>query len=75
MTLYVYGADNRMRWYAATNMQSRGGSEAFTFEGTLYEFVGPYFGAATFNPSNVGVRQVGTASVSFTATGQGSLLY
>jgi hypothetical protein len=75
MTLYVYGADNRMRWYAATNMQSNGGTNAFTFVGDLFEFVGPYYGAALFNPSNVGFRRVGTASVGFSSVGQGSMIY
>lgn len=75
MTLYVYGADNRVRWYAATGMQSRGGASAFTFDGILYEFAGPYFGAGTFSPSDVGVRQVGTANLVFGSTAQAVLSY
>lgn len=75
MTLYVYGGDNRVRWYAATAMQSRGGANAFVFDGALYEFAGPYFGAGSFAPSQVGVRQVGTASIVFASTVQGTLTY
>jgi hypothetical protein len=75
MTLYVYGSDNRVRWYAATAMQSRGGAGVFAFDGTLYEFAGPYFGMGLFDPSNVGVRQAGTASLVFSSTGQGTLNY
>jgi hypothetical protein len=75
MTLYVYGGDSRVRWYAATAMQSRGGASAFVFDGLLYEFAGPFYGAGFFSPSDVGVRQVGSASIAFTSTGQGTLTY
>jgi hypothetical protein len=75
MTLYVYGSDSRVRWYAATAMKSRGGDSAFTFDGTLYEFVGPFFGMGLFDPTNVGVRQAGTANLVFSSTGQGTLNY
>lgn len=75
MTLYVYGTDNRVRWYAATAMQSRGGASAFNFDGTLYEFAGPFFGAGTFAPSDVGVRPVGTANLAFGSTAQAVLTY
>jgi hypothetical protein len=75
MTLYVYGSDNRVRWYAATAMRSRGGASAFTFDGTLYEFAGPFFGMGLFDSSNVGVRPVGSANLVFSSTGQGTLNY
>jgi len=75
MTLYVYGSDNRVRWYAATSMQSRGGASAFTFDGILYEFAGPYYGAGSFSPSDVGVRQVGSANLAFGSTAQAVLTY
>lgn len=75
MTLYVYGADSRIRWYAATYMQSRGNTDPFAFDGAFYEFTGPFFGAATFDPLDVGVRQVGLASLAFGSVGQGTLTY
>jgi len=75
MTLYVYGTDNRMRWYAATNMQSRGGSSASVFDGEMYEFTGPHFGTVPFNPQGVGVRPLGTATIAFDSVSQGSLSY
>jgi hypothetical protein len=62
MTLFVYGPDNRVRWYVADALRSQGGANLFTFSGPLYEASGPYFGGA-FNPAAVAVRQVGTATL------------
>jgi hypothetical protein len=75
LTLYVYGPDGRVKWYVATNMQSRGGASAFTFDGALYETTGPYFGGAFFNPAAVGVRQVGSATLVATTVNTASLTY
>lgn len=75
MTLYVYGPDSRMRWYAATNMQSRGGVSASVFDGDLYEFAGPYFGAVAFNPQSVNARRTGSATLAFDSVSQGTLNY
>lgn len=63
MTLFVYGQDNRVRWYVADALRSQGAGSDFTFSGALYETTGPFLGGA-FNPANVGNRQVGTATVS-----------
>jgi hypothetical protein len=66
MTLFVYGADGRARWYVADALQySDFLSEQFS--GPLYETSGPYF-AGTFNPALVNARQVGTATVRFGIT-------
>jgi hypothetical protein len=75
LTLYVYGSDSRIRWYAATSMASRGGDNANVFEGSLYEFAGPYYGTDPFNPASVGARQVGTIFLSFQSSTSGTLTY
>lgn len=75
LTLYVYGSDSRIRWYAATSMASLGGARANVFEGALYEFAGPYYGAVPFNPASVGARQVGAVQLSFQSSTSGALTY
>ncbi len=75
LTLYVYGSDNRVRWYAATEMRSRGVANPFVFDGALYEVTGPYFGLGFFNPANVSVRQVGTATLSAPFISSATLSY
>ena len=60
MTLFVYGTDGTPEWYVASDVQLVDTSNGvFTFVGALYRTSGPYFGAATFNPNQVGVVEVG----------------
>lgn len=61
LTLFVYGPDGRARWYVGSALVSLGGANLYTFRGPLYETNGPAF-SSSFNPSAVGVRQVGTAT-------------
>lgn len=75
LTMFVYGGDGTPRWYVASGMQYQGGSGPLTFTGALYETRGPFFAAFPFNPSNVLVRQVGTATLSFTFIERGVLRY
>lgn len=66
VTFFVYGTSSQPTWYVASAVTQQGGSTSSVFSGTLYQTTGPYFGGA-FNPSAVGVTQVG--SVSFNASG------
>jgi len=58
ITLFVYGADGKPTWYVASDTKVVAGTSS-KYTGALYATSGPYFGGA-FNPSAVGVRQVGT---------------
>jgi len=75
MTVFVYGVDNRVRWYVAPAMASQGGANSSTFVGTLHETAGPYLGDATFDPQAVGIRTVGNATLQFGAVEAGVLSY
>lgn len=72
MTVFVYGTDNRVRWFVAPAMASRGDA---TFVGTLHETAGPYLGGASFDPQAVGIRTVGNATLQFNAVESGLLTY
>jgi hypothetical protein len=76
MTMFVYGADSKPKWYVASAMaaQGNGDSAPYVFSGTLYETVGPYYGGA-FNPNVVGNRVVGTATLTFPYIESGTLSY
>lgn len=71
ITLFVYGADSRTRWYVGPNLRFVGGS---TFTGELYETIGPFLGGA-FNPNAVSARQVGTANMTFSNFASATLTY
>ena len=71
VTLYVYGADSRVRWYVGPNL---GNTSGFIFSGTLYETTGPYLGGA-FNPNSVSTRVVGTVTVNIATVNTGTLSY
>jgi len=74
MNIYVYGPDGKARWYSASAMASQGGANAYVFTGALFETNGPFYGSA-FNPANVFVRQVGSATLTFVTADLGSLSY
>lgn len=59
MTFFIYGSNGNAVWYVAPATTYTSG---FTFSGPLYQTTGPWFGGGFFNPSAVGVRQVGTAT-------------
>jgi hypothetical protein len=71
-TFFVYGANNQLKWYVASNLSSQGGG--FTFQGPLHETTGPYLGGA-FNPTLVSSRPVGTVSITFTEVSRANLSY
>ena len=70
-TLYVYNQNNQATWYSA-NLTAQG-QGAYT--GPLYASTGPYFGAGTFDPSQVTRTQVGTMTVAIQPDGTAALTY
>lgn len=72
-TLYVYAADGSAHWFVAPDMEAPGGSP-LTFSGDLYETTGPTF-TASFNPSAVTRRVVGTATFTYSATNSAAFTY
>ena len=71
VTIYVYGPDGKPTWFGG-GLNSNGGS---TYSGKLYVTTGPYFGAATFNPGSVVVREAGTMTFDAATADTGLLTY
>jgi hypothetical protein len=75
-TLFVYGNDTTARWYVASDMKPQTAPAGqFKFGGKLYQTTGPFFGAASFNPANVQVTEVGDIAITFTTGTTGVLVY
>ena len=61
-TFFVYTLDNKAHWYISTlRFQSLGTDGSPTFGGGVFETTGPWFGG-TFNPTDVTIQNVGTAT-------------
>ena len=71
-TLFVYSADGRAHWFVSSAQASSATNPVFT--GALYETTGPVF-SASFNPSLVTVRQVGTLSFAYSPPDSARLTY
>ena len=69
-SLFVYDAQNRPRWYSASDLRQAGDSASgdVTYTGALVESTGPYFGTS-FNPSAVTRRTVGAMTFRTQADG------
>lgn len=74
MTLFVYGEDQRVRWYVAPAMTYLSGTSG-TFFGTLNETTGPFLGDGAFDPQQVGIRTVGDVTLRFDTAQVGTLSY
>jgi hypothetical protein len=70
-TFFIYGPNNTPTWYTGHLQQDATGS----FTGLLYATTGPWFGAVPFDPNQVGVSQVGTATFQPNAADTGMLTY
>ena len=70
-TLFVYDQTRVPIWYTAT-LNYAGN---LTWTGALYLTNGPWFGAGFFDPSSVGVQQVGTMTAYFPFVDSGTLSY
>ena len=73
-TLFVYDAQNRPRWYSASQLAAGTQGGRPSWSGALEESTGPWFGAA-FNPSQVVRRVVGSMNFVLQENGDGSLSY
>ena len=72
VTWFTYDANGRGMWVVGPRMERTTGN---TFTGPLYRTTGPAFNANPWNPANVGVTQVGTATLTFTAANAGTFNY
>jgi len=68
---YTYGADGKRIWYV---MPSGSWTSSSTYTGPLYVTSGPAFDGP-FDPSQVGVTQVGNATLRFTDANDGTWTY
>ena len=59
-------------WVVGPRMERTTGN---TFTGPLYRTTGPAFDANPWNPANVGVTEVGSATLSFSAANAGTFNY
>lgn len=76
-TLYVYDPQGRPRWYVASQLTQSGATPDGTAinAGVLYEAMGPWFGAASFDAASVTRRPVGTMSFQVRSPGFAALTY
>ncbi|MCM2329265.1 MAG: hypothetical protein NDI88_15405 [Lysobacter sp.] len=78
LTLFVYGADGKARWYVApamvSGLASQGADHQYTFAGELIEASGPPLGDA-FDAQGVARRVVGTATLQFSQAEAATLSY
>lgn len=70
-TLFVYDSNNQPTFYGGT-LTSVGN---LLWTGDLYRTTGPYFGAGSFNPAQVGVRKVGTITFNVPFVQSGTVQY
>lgn len=70
--MYTYEPPNRATWFVLP-----GGtwSSSTTYSGLLYRVTGPPFNRATFDPAAVNVRQVGSATLTFTDRDNGTFAF
>jgi hypothetical protein len=74
LTIFVYGSDDKAKWYVGPAIASEAGTAAFTFTGQLFETTGPYRGRF-FSPDEVENREVGTVTITFPTATAASLSY
>jgi len=78
LTLFVYGADGKARWYVApamvSGLASLGAGHQYTFAGELLEASGPPLGGV-FDAQGVARRVVGTATLQFSQAEAATLSY
>jgi len=71
-TWFTYDSDGRGMWLV---MPSGAKGSGNSWSGALYRTTGPAFNAMPFNPSGVGVTEVGTANFTFTDASNGTFAY
>lgn len=68
---FVYNASNQPVWYT---LQPGHWTSPRTYTGPIYKTTGPYYGGP-FDPTQVGITQVGTGTLTFTDYTTGSFSY
>ena len=76
ITLFVYGPDNKPKWYVGPATRYFGiVNGKFTFSGPLYEATGPYFGAPAFDENQVVPAPAGEIAFASDQIAQATLSY
>jgi hypothetical protein len=75
VNLFVYGPDRNPTWYSAAAYLQAGAADHDLFIGDLYVTNGPWFGAGSFAPVDVGARKVGTLAFSAVGMSPATLTY
>ena len=70
--IYSYASDRRATWFVLPDGQWTSNT---VFTGTLYQTTGPTFNSSPFDPTQINVSNVGTATLTFSGVGAGSLQY
>jgi hypothetical protein len=74
-TLFVYNASGTATWYVGSSVTFSGApGGTFVYSGQLFQTTGPWFGGG-FNPTAVGVRQVGSVTFRFDTVTTGTITY
>lgn len=68
---FVYTQSDQPVWYT---LQPGEWTSSTVYSGPVYKTTGPYFGG-TFDPSHLGITQVGTATLSFADSNSGTFSY
>ena len=64
LTFFVYGPDNRPKFYTGQASFTGSANGQIIFSGPVFETTGPWLGLGAFNPNAVTARQVGTTTLS-----------
>lgn len=70
--IYSYANDRRATWFVLPDGQWTSNT---VYTGTLYQTTGPTFNSTPFDPSQVNVNNVGTATLTFASANAGTLQY
>ena len=74
-TWFTYDANNKGMWLVMSDGEKQTGAANDTYSGALFTTTGPAFNAQPFDPKQVTVTQVGTATFSFTDANTGTFTY
>ena len=74
-TWFTYDANNHGMWLVMSDGEKQTNTANDTYTGGLYTTTGPPFNSQPFDPKQVVVTQVGSATFSFTDTNTGTFTY
>jgi hypothetical protein len=72
ITWFTYGPGGKGMWYVGSEIRKSGAGQ---YSGALYRTTGPSYRAAPWNPAQVAVVPVGSATLSFGAANNGTFAY